>query len=199
MTASELELAERAAKGDSAAVAELLERHLPALHAWIRLRCGPKLRALESSSDVVQSTCRDVIENLDRFVFPSEAAFKAWLYKTAERKIADRAEYWNAERRDPARLVRPHTPQDDGGSVAPRDLSAIYATVCSPSEMAMGLEAQERIERAFQSLSDEHREVILLARLAGMSHAEIAESLSIAPGTARMRLFRALGELSERL
>lgn len=197
MTASELELAERAARGDRAAVAELFERHLPALEAWVRLRRGPRLRAVESACDVLQSTCRDLLENLENFRFPSEGAFRAWLYRTAERKIADRAEYWNAERRDPARLVPP--PAVAGESTAPdaAQVFAVYASVCSPSELAMGNEARERFESAFARLADADREIILLARIAGLSHAEIGETLGIAPGTARMRLFRALGELSE--
>jgi RNA polymerase sigma-70 factor, ECF subfamily len=200
MTETDREFAERAAKGDREAVAELLRRHLPQLRAWVRLKCGPKLRANESASDIVQSACRDVLENLDHFKFPGDAAFKAWLYKTASRKVADRAEYWGAERRDPARLERyDEQPVETGAGFSPAAMLAVYQSFCSPSQEAAGREEVERIERAFGELVDEQREIILLARIAGLSHKEIAEQLGISEGTARMRLFRALGILAEKL
>lgn len=190
-------LVERAARGDASAVEELLHRHLPRLKAWVRMRCGPRLLAQESSSDVVQSICRDVLQNFDRFRYPGEAAFRAWLYATAARKVADRAEYWRAERRDPGRIVRPTPAEgDDAPDVGEADA---FRSVCSPSAVAMGRETMEAIERAFARLGEPQREIILLARLAGLTHVQIAERLGIGAGAARMRLFRALGELAEAL
>ena len=46
----------------------LLTEHLPALRAYVRARLGPKLAAHESASDVVQSVCRELLQeqgNLD--------------------------------------------------------------------------------------------------------------------------------------
>lgn len=199
MTDSEREWVERAAAGDRDAVAELMRRHLPALRGWVRLKYGSTLRATESISDVVQSTFRDILENLHRFQFTSENAFKAWLYTTASRKIADRAEYWGAARRDPKR-VRPYDEAPAESGVA--DVGAVldvYRSFCSPSREVAGREEAERIERAFSALGEEKKEIILLARVAGLSHSEIGERLGIPAGTARMRLFRALGELAESL
>ncbi len=197
MTMDERELVERAVGGDSAAVEELLCRHMPRLRAWVRLRCGPALRAQESASDVVQSICRDVLRNLEQFRYPGEAAFRAWLYATAARKVADRAEYWRAARRDPARLepLEGHV-LSGNPNVAEQEA---FRSVCSPSEAAMGLETMERIERAFARLPEPQREVILLSRLAGLSHAEIGERLDLPAATVRMRLFRALGDLADEL
>lgn len=198
MSDSEREWVERAATGDREAVAELMRRHLPALRGWVRLKYGATLRATESVSDVVQSTFRDILENLHRFQFTSESAFKAWLYTTASRKIADRAEYWRAARRDPKR-VRPYdeAPAESGVRQDVGSMLDVYKSFCSPSREAAGKEEAERIEKAFAELSDEKKEIILLARVAGLSHADIASQLSISEGTARMRLFRALGELAE--
>ena len=108
----------RAQSGDASALDALLAQHLPGLRAYIRLRCGPALRARESASDIAQSACRDVLENLDRFQWNGEAGFKAWLYTTALRKIADRAEYWGAQKRDAKRDV-PLELLAAGGSQAP--------------------------------------------------------------------------------
>ena len=48
---------------DSAArMQRLLEEHLPRLRAFIRLRTNQAIRARESCSDLVQSVCREVLE-----------------------------------------------------------------------------------------------------------------------------------------
>ncbi|MCB9898501.1 MAG: sigma-70 family RNA polymerase sigma factor [Planctomycetes bacterium] len=187
------ELLAAAREGRRDALEALIEQHLPGLRAYVRLRCGPALRAKESASDIVQSACRDVLENLDRFQQGGEAGFRAWLYATALRKVADRAEYWGAQKRDLRREQPIH------GAASGPDLGALYASVCSPSQQAIGHEAAERLERAFDALADEDREIIVLARLVDLGHAEIAEQLGIAPGTSRMRLFRALAALAEAL
>jgi RNA polymerase sigma-70 factor, ECF subfamily len=193
----------RAQGGDASALDELLAQHLPGLRAYIRLRCGAALRARESASDIAQSACRDVLENLDRFQWNGEAGFKAWLYTTALRKIADRAEYWGAQKRDAKRDVPLELLAGAGGAGGSRAGEArlvdIYRSVASPSQNAAGREALERLEAAFDKLDDEQREIIVLARLAGLSHAEIGERLKCTPGNARIKLFRALAALSEQL
>jgi DNA-directed RNA polymerase specialized sigma24 family protein len=49
----------------------------------------------------------------------------------------------------------------------------------------------ERIEAAFDQLSEEHREVISLAHLAGLLRAEIAERIQRSEGAVRVLLHRA--------
>lgn len=62
---------------DSRAVDDLLVRHLDALHAFVRLRAGVARRPRESSSDLVQSTCREVLADVGNYRFQGEAAFNA--------------------------------------------------------------------------------------------------------------------------
>ncbi|MBL8897192.1 MAG: sigma-70 family RNA polymerase sigma factor [Planctomycetes bacterium] len=187
-------LIESAFAGDAAAVHALIERNLPGLRAYVRLRCGPAMRLKESTSDIVQSTCRDVLENVERFRYRGEAGFRAWLFATAMRKIADRAEYWGAAKRAAGREVPLH---DEERST--RGVRQLYASICSPSQEAMGNEAAERLEAAFDRLSDDEREVIVLARVVGLTHTELAEQLGISVAASRTRLFRALASLSQAL
>jgi len=194
-------LVEAAAGGDRTAVEQLLERHLPSLRAYVRLRAGAVIRRHESNSDLVQSVCRDVLENMDHFRYPGEAAFRAWLYATALRKIADRAEYWKAAKRDAAReaVGAPaggHAPSaaDDG-----RLLDVYRSSFSSPSRAAMGREALDRIEQAFEKLPDDYREVIVLSRVVGLSRAEVAEQMGRSEASVRNLVSRALAELAEHL
>jgi RNA polymerase sigma-70 factor (ECF subfamily) len=189
-----LKLAQAAAEGDSGAVEQLLERFLPDLRAFVRLRAGEVVRGREAYSDIVQSTCREVLEHIDRFRFPSEAAFRQWLFTTALRKLSNKRDYIQAEKRDARREEALH-----GSREQSQQLLACYRGFASPSNVAILHEEVERIERAFDQLSDEQREVITLARVVGLSRAEIAEQMGRSEGAVKMLLSRALAELALRL
>jgi RNA polymerase sigma-70 factor (ECF subfamily) len=192
MTDDTLELSQRAARGDRQAIDLLIERNLSGLRAFVRLRAGPLVRARESSSDLVQSVCREVLENSERFQHASESAFRQWLYTTALRKIDHRRDYWAAEKRNPGREAR-HLADATGDEAG---LLACYRSLSTPSRHAVAREEIERVERAFDSLSEEYREVVTLAKVVGLSRAEIAERTGRSEGAVKMLLHRALVELS---
>jgi RNA polymerase sigma-70 factor (ECF subfamily) len=193
MIEDSVRLAERAAAGDRAALDELVVRHVDALRAFVRLRVGPELRVRESSSDLVQSVCREILQEAQRFQHPSEGAFKSWLFTTALRKIADRAEHWRALKREAGRDERLPSQADDGA------LLGFYRSISTPSQHAVAAEERERIERAFEKLTEEQREVIVLARVAGLSRAEIAAQTGRSEGAVRVLLHRSLARLSDLL
>lgn len=188
-------LVDSASRGDSAAVEALLERYLPGLSAFIRLRAGPLLRARESSSDLVQSVCREVLEHVDRYRYRSEGLFKQWLFTTAARKIADRADHVQAQRRDVRREVALDAAESSKAS------SGWFADACrslvTPSRELIAREEVIATERALLSLPDDHREVILLARIVGLSAKEIGEQMNRSESAVRSLLHRALAELCE--
>lgn len=179
-----------AASGDRAALAELLQRHLPGVRAYLRLRMGPMIRANEDSEDLVQSVCREILGRAETFVHGGEQGFRRWLFRTAQRKIADRADYYGADKRANGRA-----PLDiDDAAVA-----ACIQTVCTPSRDAGAREHLARVEAAFDKMSEEQREVILAVRMLGFSHAELADRLGKSEGAVRATLFRAMARLTELL
>ena len=196
MSDESLELMRRLAGGDLAAVEPLLERYLPGLRVWVRSQSGPELNALESHSDLCQSVCREVLEKADRFRHEGEGAFRHWLFTTAARKIKNKQRYWLAQRRDAGRN-KPLMETTASGAEA--ELIDCYASMCTPSEDASVREELERIEAAMSELNDEHREVILLSKMCGLSHAEIAERMKRSEGAVRALLFRALASLASKM
>ncbi|MBL8726771.1 MAG: sigma-70 family RNA polymerase sigma factor [Planctomycetes bacterium] len=182
-------LLHRASQRDERAVAELLEQHLPALRAFVRLKAGPMLLAKESCSDLAQSVCRDVLENADRFRFGGEPEFRKWLFTTAMRKIADRAEHWRAGKRAVGREQGGFDEQEVRG----------YQGIYTPSGQAAAREELSRVETAFGRLDADKQEVILMHRLMGLSHAQIAAELGKSEVAVRSMLSRALAELAEAL
>jgi len=186
-------LAERAAEGDRGAVESLLERYMPDLRAFVRLRTGAALREHESASDLVQSTCREILARPDRFRFPSETAFRSWLLTTAQRKIADHADHYAAQKRANVREER--IARESGAD--DEHLLACYQRFSSPSHRAVVRDEIDHIERAFDSLSAEQREVVTLAHIAGLSRGEIAEQLGKTENAVRIILHRALARVAE--
>jgi RNA polymerase sigma-70 factor (ECF subfamily) len=183
------ELIGAAANGDRDALETLLERHLPALRAFVRTRAGVAVRARDMSSDLVQSVCREVLQHADRFKHPSESAFRRWLFTTALRKIIDRRNFNMAEKRDVGRELV----VDD--EAEQRRLLEAYSSFSTPSHIAMVHEEVARIESAMDDLTEEQREVVTLAHLVGMSRAEIAQQIGKTESTVRVILHRALARL----
>lgn len=183
-----------ASHGEAQAIDVLLSRYLPGLRAFIRLRAGALVRNKESTSDLAQSVCREILQHMERFQFHGEANFKHWLYTTALRKICNRYEYYGAGKRDVAKeiAVEPAAGSQDDGQVL-----ECYRSFYTPSEQAMMREELARVEQAFEKLPDEYREVIVLARVVGLSRAEIAEQMGKTEGAVRTLLSRALAELAE--
>ena len=70
---------------DRRQIEEWLERWLPELEGFVRLRVGRSLSPRESCADVVQSTCREILEHAPRFHTGGEEGFKRWLFHSAER------------------------------------------------------------------------------------------------------------------
>lgn len=184
------DLASKAAQGDGTAVERLLERHLPAVRAFVRAHMGQKLRAKESSSDLVQSVCRELLTHQDRFQHPGEHGFEAWLFTTARRKIANRARDFERQKRDVGREV------GNLSESAVADLGAAYARISSPSGKLLRAEEVARLEAAIDQLPAEHREVVTLAHLVGLSRAEIGVQMGKSEEAVRALLARAKARLA---
>lgn len=173
-----------------------LEQHLPSLCAFVRLRLGKRVAAMESVSDLVQSVCREVLVAKDRIEYQGEAAFRGWLFTAALRKIVAKDRYWSADKRDADRL-RAATPATSDAEQ--RSLLDVYATFATPTRELAAREQQAAIEAAFATLSEPHREIISLAKIADLPHEEIARQLGITVEASRQLLRRALLRLAAAL
>ena len=183
----------RALEGDERARGELLERHVARLRAYVRRRLGARLAARESSRDVVQSVLREALAGMDDFRDlgePVRSGFWRWLMRTAENKLASRGRFWSRLRRRAA--------SEESAAAGASELLEDRAG-SSPSHAAIAREELERLERAFADLPPAWREVIVLVRLSGLSHAEAARRLGRTEASTRTLLSRALARLATRL
>lgn len=177
-----------AESGPSSRIEGWLEQNLPALRAYVRIHLGAALRSRESASDVVQSVCREILADVGEFAVADERSFRHWLCETARRKLVDRSRYW-------ARLRR----RSPGAILDDVSVLQAYGTASCPSDAAAAREELSRVEAAIDRLSPEHRDVILLARVLGLPHADTAERLGRSEGAVRVLLYRAMAKLGEEL
>lgn len=177
-------------QGDPGAIGALLEQHLAPLRAFIRLHAGKEIRAKEEHSDIVQSVCRELLQNAHRFEFRGEAAFRGWLYTAALRKVVQRARYYRRAARDIGREQPP------AAATGAPDLLEVYRTVCSPSRAAIAREELARVEAVIDALPEHYREVLLLSRIAGLSQREIGERIGKSEIAVQRILSRALAKLA---
>lgn len=176
---------------DQDAIRALLEQHLPGLQAFLRQRMGGACAAKESSADLAQSVCREVLQRLadGRLQYHSAAEFRQWLYNAALFKVQDRHKYWGRERRGAGVEV----PPVDGATTDRR-----FRSLRTPSQDAILEEKLSRFEAALAELPPEQQRVVVLARIEGRSHREIAAELSITESHSRVLLARALARLARR-
>lgn len=186
------ELIAAARTGDPAANDKLLRRHLPALRAYLRARGDATFRAREDQSDIVQSACLAAFQNLHQFEWRGPGSFRAWLCALAENVVRNHRQYHLAQRRDPQReIVR-----EDNSEAR---LSEAYASIATPSCHAAAREQILRFEKALDSIPPGHRDVVVMSRILGQPHAEIARRVGKSEAAVRTMLSRALVQLASLL
>ena len=178
------DLLQRARAGSTEALNELYERCAGRLLAFIRLRLGRDLRSRLESRDILQATLLKSVEHIGDVQATDSRGLMAWLARIAEHEIRDRADYHHRQRRDAAREVL-----IDEAAVPPA------LTRSALSKLILSEEA-ERLETALDSLSENHRDVILLRKFEGLSFAEIGRRLGKSEDACRMLFARAMTALT---
>ena len=179
---------------DSDAMGQTIADCLPQLIAYVRVHTGRELQAKESISDLVQSACREVLRAPPADALTNPDRLRAWLFQAAKQKILEKARYWRAAKRDPQREAAFSLSEDDR-----KALERAYAAFGTPSGGLRARDEIERLESALAELPEDYREVILLARIVGLPHADIAEAMGRSPEATRKLLARALTELTRHL
>lgn len=169
------------------ALDRLYERCTPRLLSYIRLKLGRTLRERLESRDILQATLLKSFQHLGEFRGSDGQSLMAWLARIADHEIVDRADYHNRQRRDAGR----ESPIDDQPDLTARVRSVL-------SQVILDEQAGE-LETALDSLTDAHRQIILLRKFEDLSFKEIAHRLSKSEDACRMLLARALTALTLKL
>lgn len=179
------QLFEHARRGSRKAANAIFERYGERLHALIRLRLGPQLRRRLESRDILQETLFKAFRGFERFHGSGSTSIMAWLGTIARDEICDQADFYGRKKRDAGRET---TLEANARGVA--------AEIRSEASRLALREDAERLEQAIDSLSEAHREVILLRNFEELTFPEIGERLGKSPDACRMLLARAMTALT---
>jgi RNA polymerase sigma-70 factor, ECF subfamily len=174
-------LVERARGGDRAAFDALALRYGPLLVPVIAKRLGEPLRGRVSVEDIRQETFLRAFGAIGRFECRDNEtgrSFFRWLCGIAVRVILESA--------SKGRRERPFAIAFDAACDDP-----------SPSKSLVRKERAERFDHALAGLSEDHRTVLKLVRLEGLSVKEAAERMRRTPNAVSLLLSRALRKLRE--
>jgi len=183
-----------AKKGDETALNQLYSLYGERVRRIIRLRLDKKLRPKLDSIDIVQDALILALEGLENFTYKNEGDFLRWLSTIAENKLHDIVDKFHTDKRDvhkeiPFKIEGRSTMDGSVGAAEPMRIT-------TPSVIACRKEALDKLEQALDKLSPEYKQVIVLKKIEGLSHAEIAEKLGKNSGAVRMLLARAMAALA---
>ncbi len=171
----ETQLIDQALQGDRNAFTQLVEVNQDRLFASMLQVTGSP----DEAEEVVQEAFIRAFIKLDTFQRNSQ--FFTWLYRIAFNAALTR------RRRKRARVSLDQCREDNGLEVTDRG-DAVDEPMLRRERVAM-------VREAIQTLTDEHRAILVLREMQEHSYEDIAEILEISIGTVRSRLSRAREQL----
>jgi RNA polymerase sigma-70 factor (ECF subfamily) len=170
-------LVEECRRGDPHAFARLV-----ALHEGMVFNLAARLLGdSEEARDVAQEVFLQVFRTLGRF--EGRSTLKTWIYRIVVNQCRNRQRWWKRRRRERSCPIDGLGPADEA-RLAERGPEG-------PDTRFERRERARRVQRALERIRFEHRAVLLLREVEGLSCEEIAGTLSLPEGTVKSRLSRA--------
>ena len=173
-------LVERSLAGDDRAFRQLVETYQRKVYT---IAYGV-LRNQDAAMDVAQDAFVKVHRYLPKF--EGKSSFYTWLYRIVVNLCIDRKRRAaRAAEVDYDDAIAHHErPQASGPTLA-------SVTIQGPGREFERKELREKMQQALEKLSPDHREILVLREVEGLSYEEIADILEVAKGTVMSRLFHA--------
>jgi RNA polymerase sigma-70 factor (subfamily 1) len=183
------DLVRRGHAGDPAAFVSLVERHRSRLEALAYVRMSRKLLASYTVEDVLQEACLRGFQSFKAFEWRGPNSFFRWISEIVGNVIVDFSRHLGAKKRSGHAISL----DGEGEEQAKR----LEAPGPSPSNLIRQEERFERLKKALGELSEDHREVIYLARIHMLPMKEVAQRMQRSPDAVSELLRRALRKLRE--
>ena len=161
-------------RGDPQAFTQLVDTYGGKIHALSRRYAKTEADAEDITQEIFIAVCKSI------GAFRGEAALSTFIYRVALNhclKHADR--------------MRPDT--------LPFDDLPLTDDTHNPARHAEQRELAREVETALATLSDGHRDVVILHEMHGLTYSECAALLKVPVGTVKSRLSNAFVRLRERL
>ena len=165
--------------GDRGAYDKPFALHESRAILFIRTRRGPKLREKIERKDVIKDAYLAAHLAFERFEYTDDGAFLRWLCRIIENRIRDTDDYFRAIKRQPVELPK--------------------SSPTGPITTLERVEHRRNVAHALDSVSEDHRQVLLLRFFEGLSAADAGRTMERSEGAIRKLTARALIELEKHL
>ena len=176
-----------AQQGDMTAYDALVTRHRGRIYAMIRNMIHQEADAWDICQDVFIKAWKALPK------FEAKARFSTWIYRIAHNAVYD----WVRKRK-----IQSVGELNDEIFTREKIDSGSFTTPSggeSPDDTMVQSELRMKIEAALAKLSTDHREVVILNDVQGLSYKEIADAMSCSLGTVMSRLYYARQKLQAML
>ncbi len=183
-------LVERSRQGDLAAFRELVDRYQSRAQSIAIGVIGSR----EDAEDIVQEAFLKAFRNLNSF--RGQSSFYTWFYRIVFNLAIDlsRKRYRRSES-----SMGDHSAIDALSLSSPADASDFMGSIPNPDQVMQRTDLGKEIRKAIGGLSPEHRAVILLREVEGLSYSEISDVVGCSKGTVMSRLHHARKRLQKSL
>lgn len=176
MLENELDIVNRAKSGDNDAFELLVLEYQKRVYNLSFRMCKNEEDALDLSQEIFIRVYKSLA------FFEGKSSFSTWLYSIASNACID------FSRRQKNSKLTPLYVLGDEADERPLDLPDLrYA----PEDELLRTELRRDIADALAALTYEHREVLVLREINGLSYHEIADALELECGTVKSRICRA--------
>jgi len=163
--------------GDLRAFEALVERHRDVVH-----RVAARIAGDDEADDVTQDTFLRAYHRLERY--RGDGAFRSWLLQIAHNAAVTAAEHRKVGALPLSAIEEENRPPDG---------------VPTPADQVEAIERRRRLDVKVKGLSPQHRAVLVLRDIEGLSYDEIAAVTGAPLGSVKARLHRAREEFVELL
>ena len=171
--------------GDPEAFAQLVRLH----EGMVVCLAARLLGDVEAARDVAQEVFLQVYKRLG--AFEGRSSLRTWIYRIAINQCHNRRRFWHRRRRDRER------PLDDATLAAAAPPAP--GPAAGPYEETLRRERAAKVQAALLELRFEHRAVLVLREVQGLTCEEVAAALGVPEGTVKSRLSRAREAMRRKL
>jgi len=185
-------------EGSGRTVGQLFDDHRERLKLTIRLRLDHRLRGRVDASDVLQEAYLEALQRYPDYLQDQPMPLFLWLRFIAVQKLhLIHRRHLRTKARDAGREISLNQPLPQASSeVLAAQLVGKHST---PSQAAMRLELQARLQEALESMNPIDREILALRHFEQLTNSETAQVLGLKESTASQRYGRALLRLNDLL
>ncbi|HYD47455.1 MAG TPA: sigma-70 family RNA polymerase sigma factor [Terriglobales bacterium] len=187
MQRTENDLLEECRRGNRAAFQELVEKYQRRI---VSLALG-MVHNPDDAMEIAQETFVKAYENIGNF--KGESSVYTWLYRIAVNKAID---FRRRQRRQSTVSFDNPRPEHEGQTF---EETLQEERPFGPDQRAQAQQVGERVAEAIDELTPDHKAVILLREVEGLSYEEISRVMHCSKGTVMSRLHYARKRLQKKL